>query len=207
MFFFFSLFSSFAILSSFFVVISNNPVYSVLFLVLSFFNVSSLLFILSFELLPVIFIVVYVGAIAVLFLFVIMTLSVKLSEIKAEDFHFFPALSLLIIIFLLNVVFLTNLEFTPIALSLNDSLINDFSIMSYSLLNYSITFIQCNNIRTIGYILFTEFSFHFIFIGMVLLFAMIASIILTLQKSFISKSQNAFIQNLRNFNSTIFLYT
>ena len=62
--------------SSMMVVLSRNPVFSVLFLILSFFNISALLFLLELEFLPIVFLVVYVGAVAVLFLFVLMTLNI-----------------------------------------------------------------------------------------------------------------------------------
>jgi NADH-quinone oxidoreductase subunit J len=80
--YFFYLFSGFAVLSAFFVIFSKNPVFSVLFLIFTFTNVSCLLFLFNFEFLPVIFLIVYVGAIAVLFLFVLMMLNIKYAELQ-----------------------------------------------------------------------------------------------------------------------------
>ena len=203
MFVLFSFFSSFAIISSILVVISNNPVYSVLFLVLTFFDTSALLFLLSFEFLPVVFIVVYVGAIAVLFLFVIMTLSIKLSETKNENLNYLPVLALLSIIFLLDIITLTCLEFNSAAHSLSDLFASDFYSVSF---DYISSLGKINNMKLLGSVLFTDYCFHFILIGMILLFAMIASIVLTLQKGFKAKTQGVFLQVLREYNTTVFAY-
>ena len=78
----FHIFSSLALISGTMVISSRNPIYSVLFLILTFFNLSCLLFILNIEFLPILFLIVYVGAIAVLFLFVLIMLNIKLSELK-----------------------------------------------------------------------------------------------------------------------------
>ena len=76
--------------SSMMVVLSRNPVFSVLFLILSFFNISALLFLLELEFLPIVFLVVYVGAVAVLFLFVLMMLNIKLAELRENTTHYLP---------------------------------------------------------------------------------------------------------------------
>jgi NADH-quinone oxidoreductase subunit J len=89
---FFISFSSFWILSSIAVISSNNPVYSVLFLVLSFFNATGNLLLLQVDFITLSFIVIYVGAIAVLFLFVIMMLNIKLVELINTSISFYPFL-------------------------------------------------------------------------------------------------------------------
>ena len=78
----FYLFSSFAIASGIMVIQSRNPVHSVLFLILVFFNGAGLLILLGLDFFAMVFLVVYVGAIAVLFLFVVMMLNIKLAEIS-----------------------------------------------------------------------------------------------------------------------------
>jgi len=112
--FLFYAFSSLAILSSLLVILSTNPVYSVLFLILSFCNVSSLLFLLNLEFLPVTFLVVYVGAIAVLFLFVMMMLNIKLSEFKEDNFHYLPLALFFSALFAVELLFIIRSEFTPV---------------------------------------------------------------------------------------------
>ena len=74
-------FCAFCLISSIFVIWTKNPIFSVLFLIFSFFNVSALLLLFNFEFLPITFLVVYVGAVAVLFLFVLMMLNIKLAEL------------------------------------------------------------------------------------------------------------------------------
>jgi len=108
-------FSSLAILSSFMVIMSKNPVYSVFFLILSFFNVSSLLFILRLEFLPIAFLVVYVGAIAVLFLFVMMMLNIKLAELNSDQFQYFFIVAVFALAFMLELILLVRSEFVPLA--------------------------------------------------------------------------------------------
>ena len=80
--FLFYMFASFALLAGIMVIRAKNPVYSVLFLILVFCNVSGLLLLINLDFFAMVFLVVYVGAIAVLFLFVVMMLNVKLSEIN-----------------------------------------------------------------------------------------------------------------------------
>ena len=87
---FFFLFSSLSIIFSFFVIISKNPVHSILSLILVFFNAASLLILLGAEFLAMLFIIVYVGAVAVLFLFVIMMLNVKVTNLTASIYRYLP---------------------------------------------------------------------------------------------------------------------
>ena len=82
---FFYLFSGVLLMSSLMFVFSQNSIYSVLFLVLTFVNVSSLLFFLVLDYLPLVFIVVYVGALAVLFIFVMMMLNIRISDLKENN--------------------------------------------------------------------------------------------------------------------------
>jgi NADH:ubiquinone oxidoreductase subunit 6 (subunit J) len=68
------------------IILTRNPVYSVLFLILAFCNFSILLVLIGLEFLPIVFLVVYVGAIAVLFLFVLMMLNIKIAEIQSKNY-------------------------------------------------------------------------------------------------------------------------
>jgi NADH-quinone oxidoreductase subunit J len=107
------LFSCFAIVSSCCVIFSKNPVYSVLFLILAFLNVSSLLFLLQLEFLPVVFLMVYVGAVAVLLLFVIMMLNIKLADLKSRDVHYVPVAIMFFLLFSFELILLVRTDFTP----------------------------------------------------------------------------------------------
>jgi NADH-quinone oxidoreductase subunit J len=130
----FYIFSSLAILSSFMVILSKNPVYSVLFLILSFCNVSSLLFLLQLEFLPISFLVIYVGAIAVLFLFVMMMLNIKLAELKDDSFHYIPIALLFALAFIFELLILFRSEFVPLIISHSGqiSFLSDFVAVSSS---------------------------------------------------------------------------
>ena len=86
----FYLFSTTLILSSIMVIIVQNTIYSVLFLVLSFLSASSILFLFKCEFVSLIFILIYVGAIAILFLFVVMMLDLKDSNLKKDALKYFP---------------------------------------------------------------------------------------------------------------------
>jgi NADH-quinone oxidoreductase subunit J len=130
----FYFFLSLAVLSSLLVILSPNPVYSVLFLILSFCNVSSLLFLLRLEFLPISFLVIYVGAIAVLFLFVMMMLNIKLTELKDESFHFAPIAFIFTVTFLVELFVLFRSEFVPLILSnsFHITFLTDFSLSGLS---------------------------------------------------------------------------
>jgi NADH-quinone oxidoreductase subunit J len=155
---FFCLFSSLALVSAILVIASKNPVYSVLFLILSFCNVSALLFLLNLEFLPITFLVVYVGAIAVLFLFVLMMLNIKLTELKAENAHFLPVACLLGIVFVLELFVMIRLEFLPLTFSfVHSPFLSDFANSSASFIDFPLFYLNESNMRSLGQILFVEY--------------------------------------------------
>lgn len=102
------------VLSSLMVILSRNPVYSILFLVLTFVNVSSILFFLELEYLPLIFIVVYVGALAVLFLFVMMMLNIRVTDLKEKNLQLLPAALLLSALFFFQIFSIIRSEFSSL---------------------------------------------------------------------------------------------
>ena len=102
----FYILSGIALISSIMVISARNPVHSVLFLILAFFNAAGLLILMEMEFLSLIFIVVYVGAIAVLFLFVVMMLNVKISEVEDEVLQYLPVGGTIGLIFLFLIFFI-----------------------------------------------------------------------------------------------------
>jgi len=150
---FFCLFSSLALVSAILVIASKNPVYSVLFLILSFCNVSALLFLLNLEFLPITFLVVYVGAIAVLFLFVLMMLNIKLTELKAENAHFLPVACLLGVVFVLELFVMVRLGFPFVYSPFLDDLVNS----NASFIDFPLFYLNESNMRSLGQILFVEY--------------------------------------------------
>lgn len=117
--FFFYLFSSLAIVSAFMVILSSNPVYSALFLISVFFNSSLLILLIDLEFLAIIFIIIYIGAIMVLFLFIIMMLDIKYIAMYLNvHYYFFISgfvLLLLVVEFLgfLSIDLVTDIESSP----------------------------------------------------------------------------------------------
>jgi NADH-ubiquinone oxidoreductase chain 6 len=115
----FYLFSSLALLSAIMVIQASNPVHSVLFLILVFLNSAGLLLLLGLDFFAMLFLVVYVGAIAVLFLFVVMMLNVKSAEISEKKLRYLPVGGLLGLLFLAEIVYIVDNDLIPV-LSINE---------------------------------------------------------------------------------------
>ena len=142
--FLFYIFSSIALISGVMVIRSKNPVHSVLFLILVFCNAAGLLILLDLDFFAMIFLVVYVGAIAVLFLFVVMMLNIKLAEIHENVLRYLPIGGLIGLIFLFEVLLVVDNDLIPVlSTSLESSSNNIFSfleILSYKIKGLSILF-------------------------------------------------------------------
>ena len=166
------------ILSNIFVLISENPVHSVLFLILTFCNAAAILFLFNVEFLGLIFIIIYVGAIAILFLFVIMMLNVKINSyislIKLPLILVFSFIFLTQIFFYLNEVFIFN---------------NSISFTEYPLFSFLID--NLDNADLLGQVLYNNFLVCFLIAGLILLVAMIGAISLTL--NFRSERKNELV--------------
>ena len=156
--------------SSMMVVLSRNPVFSVLFLILSFFNISALLFLLELEFLPIVFLVVYVGAVAVLFLFVVMMLNVAQQKqswfIGRKSTHIPSGLIVAVIIFLELLVIVGGWKYKPNVMNSSNLIINQ----------------ETTNTHLIGNVMYTDFIHLFQISGIILLLAMIGAIVLTYRK-------------------------
>jgi NADH-quinone oxidoreductase subunit J len=202
--FIFHFFSGFSVICSLMVVSAKNPIHSVLFLILTFFNLSCLLFILNVEFLPLLFLIVYVGAIAVLFLFVLIMLNIKLSELKEGSKQYFFIALIFGIIFLVETLLVFNINFSALNLlglplkKAQDSLLSFGFCFDFSTLCF-----KHSNILYLGELLFTSFAYLFVALGFVLLLAMMGAITLTLKKNFITKSQDVYNQILRDSNHDI----
>jgi NADH-ubiquinone oxidoreductase chain 6 len=110
----FYLFSSIALVSGVMVITARNPVHSVLFLILVFCNAAGLLILLNLDFFAMIFLVVYVGAIAVLFLFVVMMLNIKLAEINENLLRYLPVGGLIGILFLFEILVVIDNDLIPV---------------------------------------------------------------------------------------------
>nr|YP_009114091.1 NADH dehydrogenase subunit 6 [Palmaria palmata]AHB62154.1 NADH dehydrogenase subunit 6 [Palmaria palmata] len=190
----FYIFSSLAFISALMVINLTNAVHSVLFLILVFCNVAGLLLLSGAEFLAFMLLIVYVGAIAVLFLFVVMMLNVKPSSFKIKNWSKVP----------LSLIIFSSLVFQLVSgLNVNFEFVNSDFLSSLHWNNWVLENNGLNNVEVIGRVLYTEFSFIFISSGFILLIAMVGAIVLTMhQKSNVKKQQIA-IQLSRNFTGAV----
>jgi NADH-quinone oxidoreductase subunit J len=181
---FFYLFAGICIGSAFMVIASRNPVHSVLFLILAFVNAAGLLVMLGAEFLAMILIVVYVGAVAVLFLFVIMMLDVDFAELRQGFLQYLPLGALLFVIFILELGgVVASWAFAP-------DIANAFASPIPPLTNAS-------NTAALGAVLYTRYVYFFQASGLILLVAMVGAIVLTLRHKPNVKRQNVTAQIAR----------
>ena len=176
----FYLFSTVAVFSALMVISSKNPVHSVLFLILSFISASGLFILLGAEFLAMILAVVYVGAVAVLFLFVVMMLDINFVKLREGFLQYLPFGALL------GLVLLTELSLIFLTKKLSKMSLFDF--------NEKPILTSIENTKYLGNVLYTEFFYLFQISGLILLVAMIGSIILTLRDRTGVKKQNIFSQ-------------
>ena len=190
---FFYIFSLIAIIAAIMVTVSKNTVHSVFFLILDFISISCLFIMIGAEFLGMIMLIVYVGAVAVLFLFVVMMLNVAQQKnelfVKAEDSNHIPiGLIVSIIIFFELIVVIGGWKYKP-------QIVESFSTVGINLTN--------SNTHSIGQVLYTDYIHLFQLSGMVLLVAMIGAIVLTFRKRSGVKKQSYFKQISREKNEGV----
>lgn len=162
----FYLFAFVAIASGVLVISTKNPVHSVLFLILAFFNAAGLFVLLGAEFLAMTLVVVYVGAVAVLFMFVVMMLDINFVEMRQGFLQYLPVGALIGLILLGELlVVLGGWAFSPEAAALSAAPTPEIT--------------QMTNTHAIGALLYTKYIYLFQAAGMVLLVAMIGAIVLT----------------------------
>lgn len=171
-------------------VTSKNPVSSILWLIVVFLSFSCVMIYLGAEFLGLVFLVVYVGAIAVLFLFVVMMLNVRVIELNSKFLSYFPIAGFAIATVL---VLLSSFIYPGFSSFYNNLYSNDWILNLNSL----------NNIESIGHSLYNYFFPLFLIASMILLVAMIGSIMLTLQNKSEVKRQLISVQLSHNFNSQL----
>jgi NADH-quinone oxidoreductase subunit J len=179
---FFYLFSAVMIASAFMVIASRNPVHSVLFLILTFFNAAGLFLLLGAEFLAMILVIVYVGAVAVLFLFVVMMLDVDFAEFKQGFLQYLPIGALIGAIVLIELILV----------------LGSWTIGSSSIAAVTTPMPPgMSNTMALGRVLYTQYIYLFQAAGLVLLTAMIGAIVLTLRHKAGVKRQVVAVQNAR----------
>jgi NADH-quinone oxidoreductase subunit J len=166
---FFYLFAGVAVASAAMVIAARNPVHSVLYLILTFVNAAGLFILMGAEFLAMILVVVYVGAVAVLFLFVVMMLDVDFVELRQGFVQNLPIGLLVGGIFLIELVLVVGAwTFTPEALNMRQAA--------------AAVPADAMNTRALGRVLYTKYVYFFQSAGLVLLVAMIGAIVLTLRE-------------------------
>lgn len=180
--FFFYVFSVIAVASGLMVISSRNPVHSVLFLILAFVNAAGLFMLAGAEFLALILIVVYVGAVAVLFLFVVMMLDVDFASMRQGFLQYMPIGAVIGIIMLLELLLVAG------------SFVAAPHVASTNLVPIAE---GISNTRALGQVIYTRYVFIFEAAGGVLLVAMIGAIVLTLQHRVNVRRQDAGRQSRR----------
>jgi NADH-quinone oxidoreductase subunit J len=163
---FFYLFAGVCIASAFMVIAAKNPVHSVLFLILAFVNAAGLFLLLGAEFLAMILIVVYVGAVAVLFLFVVMMLDVDFAELREGFLQYVPIGALVGMVFLAEILLVVG------AWTIGPGMPRVIAAPIPE---------NVTNTEALGLVLYTRYLYFFQAAGMVLLVAMIGAIVLTLR--------------------------
>jgi NADH-quinone oxidoreductase subunit J len=177
---FFYLFAGVCVASALMVVTSRNPVHSVLFLILAFVNAAGLFVLLGAEFLAMILIVVYVGAVAVLFLFVVMMLDVDFAELREGFLSYLPIGALV------GAVLLAELLVVVGGWAIGPGVAKVAAVTP-----------DITNTQALGLVLYTRYVYYFEASGIILLVAMIGAIVLTLQHKPQVKRQNIAAQVAR----------
>ncbi len=187
---FFYLFAFVLVASAFMVISSRNPVQSVLFLILAFVNAAGLFIMIGAEFLGLILVVVYVGAVAVLFLFVVMMLDVDFVELRQGFLQYLPLGIIVGLIFLAETVMVVGAWVTAPGINT-------------AVPNASPGGENLTNVEAIGRVLYTDYIYFFQAAGFVLLVAMIGAIVLTLRHKPNVKRQNITAQVTRKPEDTL----
>lgn len=186
LFYFWSIFSGY---SGWKVITTKNPISSVFWLVNVFINVGLLLLLLGLEFIPILFVIIYVGAIAILFLFVVFLLNIKLVELRENTSRYVPVASIVAGIFLWQI--LTILP-TGSALKISNGFESNFTNL-----------LKLTNIESLGVVLYTDYYLYFLVSSLILLVAMVGAIVLCLYHEKMVKRQDLFAQVATEYDKTV----
>ena len=186
----FYFFSIITIFSSIMVISSKNTIHAVFFLILDFVSISCLFIMLGAEFLGMITLIVYVGAVAVLFLFVVMMININFSELKSGFLNYLPFGSLIGLVILLELFIMVGAwKYRPEFLNTSELIINK----------------NISNTQSIGNVIYTDYIHYFQISGVILLVAMIGTILLTFQKRDFLKRQNITDQVSRERSDSVII--
>jgi NADH-quinone oxidoreductase subunit J len=184
-----------SVITSILVITSVNPVHAVFFLILSFVLMCGNLFILELDFLPLIFIVVYVGAISILFLFVVMMLDIKFILKQQQNKSFFSIGAFCCFLFFCSVY----INFKEAIFTSCFSADNNF--------NWNAQIDKIINLNSLGQYIYSDFIVHFLVIGLILLVAIIGAVVLTVQLNGLNKvkKQHVFKQVSKTNSETYYV--
>lgn len=186
----FYLFATLLLASGVMVISARNPVHSVLFLILAFFQAAGLCVLMGAEFLAMILVIVYVGAVAVLFLFVVMMLDINLKDLRAGFLQYLPIGGLVGLVLLLELVMV-----------LGPSLISHSALETAAKAKAAAPAVT--NTEALGQLVYTHYVYLFQASGIVLLIAMIGAIVLTLRQREGVRKQNVSAQLARRRDETV----
>jgi NADH-quinone oxidoreductase subunit J len=192
----FYFFSNILLISALMIIIVQNSIYSVLFLVLSFVTSASILFLFECEFVALMFITIYVGAIAVLFLFVVMMLDIKTVYSTKDTLKYFPFGSFVGFVFLIEIllVIFKNFKINPY----QNSFLFNFCTNWFDKID------SFTDLEAIGQVLYTYYVLQFLVAGIILLLAVVGSVVLTINTTVKNtKHQVIFKQLSRNYKNVL----
>ena len=192
----FYFFSNILLISALMIIIVQNTIYSVLFLVLSFVASASILFLFECEFVSLMFITIYVGAIAVLFLFVVMMLDIKTIYFTKDSLKYFPFGSFVGLVFLVEILLVIskNFKVNPYG----SGFLSNFYVNWFDKIDSFI------DLAAIGQILYTHYVLQFLIAGIILMLAVVGSVVLTINTATKSaKHQVIFKQLSRNYKNVL----
>lgn len=210
-----NLISLLIIISSFMLILSINPIHSLLFLVLIFILTTCMFLLFKVEFISMLFLVVYLGAIIVLFLFVVMMLNIRILELTERMITYVPISLFIILAFFAELLYVLNSKFVAQnTLLLENTVTNETNNNWLSLYTYLFNtdiftkyFTKIStgtNLHNLSIMLYTESIYVFILGSIVLLIGMIGAIMLTLQKSSFTRGQDYYEQNSKTIVKSIY---
>ena len=198
----FYVFSAIAILSGVMVISARNPVHSVLFLILAFFNAAGLFVLLGAEFLAMILVVVYVGAVAVMFMFVVMMLDINFAELRQGFMRYLPIGAVVGLVLLAELlVILGGWTMAPHAIAAQGTVGNLAGNVAGNLAEGGAP--ALSNTRALGQLIYTHYIYLFQAAGLILLTAMVGAIVLTHRQRVGARRQNIGRQVNRRPKDTI----
>ena len=162
-----------SVISGILIVVSKNPIISVLYLILLFSNISCYLIFVGIKFIGISYLLVYVGAVSILFLFILMLLNIRVSELISDTSNSIPLAFLSII-----TIYLPFSKLVPDTQYFNEG----FYINNVSSSNWDSTLVDVSDIMSLGNVMYSNFSIWLIITSLILLLAMVGSIVITIKQ-------------------------